>query len=32
MLFNSYIFIFVFLPIVLLGWFGLNKIKLQKEA
>ncbi len=24
MLFNSYIFIFIFLPIVLLGWYGLN--------
>lgn len=24
MLFNSYIFIFVFLPLVLLGWYGLN--------
>ena len=32
MLFNSYIFIFLFLPIVLLGWFGLNKIKLPKIA
>lgn len=32
MLFNSYIFIFLFLPLVLLGWFGLNKIKLQKIA
>lgn len=32
MLFNSYIFIFVFLPIVLLGWFGLNKVRLEKTA
>ena len=24
MLFNSYIFIFIFLPLVLLGWYGLN--------
>ena len=24
MLFNSYIFIFLFLPLVLLGWYGLN--------
>lgn len=27
MLFNSYIFIFLFLPISLLGWYGLNKWK-----
>lgn len=27
MLFNSYIFIFLFLPIALLGYFGLNKVK-----
>ena len=27
MLFNSYIFVLVFLPIVLLGWFGLNHLK-----
>lgn len=27
MLFNSYIFIFAFLPITLLGYFGLNKLK-----
>lgn len=26
MLFNSYIFIFIFLPVVLLGWYGLNKL------
>ena len=32
MLFNSYIFIFVFLPIVLLGWFGLNKLKMEKTS
>ena len=32
MLFNSYIFIFFFLPIVLTGWFGLNKIKQYKIA
>ena len=24
MLFNSYIFIFIFLPVVLIGWYGLN--------
>ena len=24
MLFNSYIFIFLFLPVVLLGWYALN--------
>ena len=27
MLFNSYIFIFIFLPLVLLGWYGLNYYK-----
>lgn len=27
MLFNSYIFIFLFLPLALLGWYGLNKRK-----
>ena len=27
MLFNTYIFIFAFLPITLLGYFGLHKIK-----
>ncbi len=27
MLFNSYIFIFIFLPLVLLGWYGLNHCK-----
>ena len=32
MLFNSYIFIFVFLPIVLIGWFSFNKMKLHKIA
>lgn len=32
MLFNSYIFIFIFLPIVLIVWFSLNKIKLYKTA
>lgn len=32
MLFNSYIFIFLFLPAVLLGWYGLNRIKLYKMA
>lgn len=32
MLFNSYIFIFAFLPITLLGYFGLNKIKQNKLA
>lgn len=26
MLFNSYIFIFIFLPLTLLGWYGLNKL------
>lgn len=32
MLFNSYIFIFIFLPAVLLGWFGLNKVKKYELA
>ena len=32
MLFNSYLFIFIFLPIVLIGWFSLNKIKQHKAA
>lgn len=32
MLFNSYIFIFVFLPIVLIAWYGLNHFKQYKEA
>lgn len=32
MLFNSYIFIFIFLPIVLIAWFSLNKIKCYKLA
>ena len=27
MLFNSYIFIFIFLPLVLLGWYGFNHYK-----
>lgn len=27
MLFNSFIFIFIFYPVVLIGWFGLNNIK-----
>lgn len=26
MLFNSYIFIFIFLPIALIGWYGLNRL------
>lgn len=26
MLFNSYIFIFIFLPLTLLGWYGLNRL------
>lgn len=32
MLFNSYIFIFLFLPIALVGWFVLNKIEKYKLA
>ena len=30
MLFNSYIFIFIFLPITLLGWYGLNRLHAYK--
>lgn len=32
MLFNSYIFIFLFLPLVLLGYYGLNYLKQYKLA
>lgn len=32
MLFNSYIFIFIFLPVVLLGWYGLNFYRKYKLA
>lgn len=32
MLFNSYIFIFLFLPLVLAGWYGLNHIKAYNTA
>lgn len=32
MLFNSYIFIFLFLPLVLLGWYLLNGKKLYRTA
>lgn len=32
MLFNSYIFIFIFLPVVLLGWYGLNKLQKYELA
>ena len=32
MLFNSYIFIFIFLPVVLLGWYVLNKLKKYELA
>jgi len=32
MLFNSYIFIFIFLPAVLLGWYGLNRCRQYKLA
>lgn len=32
MLFNSYIFIFVFLPLTLLGWYGLNRLGKYKTA
>ncbi len=32
MLFNSYIFIFIFLPMALLGWYGLNRLKKYELA
>lgn len=32
MLFNSHIFLFLFLPLVLIGWFVLNKIKCYQMA
>lgn len=32
MLFNSYIFIFLFLPLALLGWYYLNSIKAYRAA
>ncbi|MCM1538980.1 MAG: MBOAT family protein [bacterium] len=32
MLFNSYLFIFLFLPLALLGWYGLNRIKCYRGA
>jgi len=32
MLFTSYLFIFLFLPAVLLGWYGLNKLGRYKLA
>lgn len=32
MLFNSYVFIFAFLPFVLIGWHGLNYLKRYKMA
>ena len=32
MLFNSYIFIFLFLPLTLIGWYGLNKMHAYKTA
>ena len=32
MLFNSYIFVFIFLPLVLLGWYGLNRFGKHKTA
>lgn len=32
MLFNSYIFIFLFLPLALLGWYGFNRIKCYQGA
>ena len=32
MLFNSYLFIFIFLPAVLIGWYGLNKLEKYEPA
>ncbi len=32
MLFNSYIFVLLFLPLCLVGWFSLNRLPSQKPA
>ena len=32
MLYNSYIFILAYLPIVLIGWYVLNKLKVYNAA
>ena len=32
MLFNSYIFIFIFLPVALIGWYALNRMKAYEPA
>ncbi|MDO4285689.1 MAG: MBOAT family protein, partial [Eubacteriales bacterium] len=32
MLFNSYVFLFLFLPIALLGWYLLNRARLYRTA
>ncbi len=32
MLFNSYIFVFIFLPFTLCGWYGLNRLKAYEWA
>lgn len=32
MLFNSYLFIFIFLPFALLGWYGLNRLRAYEWA
>ena len=32
MLFNSYIFVFIFMPIVLIGWYGINRAGAYKTA
>ena len=32
MLFHSHLFVFLFLPLTLLGWYGLHDIKKEKTA
>lgn len=32
MLFNSYIFVLLFLPLCLVGWFSLNRLPSRKPA
>ncbi len=32
MLFNSYVFVFLFLPVTLLLWYGLNRLGLSRAA
>ena len=32
MQFNSYLFIFIFMPLVLIGWYGLNRLRRYRLA